>query len=84
MQKSKNRRFRENAKVGNCRKLGVILRFRLKNREGKELWGENGAFGTEFSRRCVLAIHTRPEKAQKGGKTKNRQIFFFLLIIIPS
>ena len=53
---------------GKSSKIGSKMRFRPKNREGKELRGENGAFDTETARFPTAREVRSARKQPKSGK----------------
>ena len=59
--------------VVNRLKLGSKIRFRPEISKEKELWAENGAFGTEILRGIRQKAHLGLELAEKGktGKSGN-------------
>ena len=52
-------------KVENCPEAWSIIRFRTKDREEEELWGENRAFDTEILREIR-------QKTNQGWKTSKK------------
>ena len=58
----------QKAKVGKRPKPNKKIRFRPKNREGKELRGENGAFDTETARFPTAHEVRSARKRPKSGK----------------
>ena len=61
---------------GKSSKIGLKIRFRPKNREGKELRGENGAFDTEAARfptaREVRSARKRPKSGKRPKNASSR------------
>ena len=69
-------RFLEQEKLhlGIRRKVGSKIRFRPKNREEKELRGENGAFDTETSRFPTAREVRSARKRPKSGKHRKQMV----------
>ena len=65
--------LQEKAKVEHFPEAGSKKRFRPKNCEEEELWGENGAFHTEILRGIRQKKNLGPKRAKKWktGKSEN-------------